>query len=170
MLERIDAATARRRLEAGATLVDIRAPDEFRRQHVPGSHNLPMDRLGVMPLPAGPRVFTCRSGNRTAACAAQLQSLAGASDAILVGGLEAWEAAGGPVERPAGQPLEIMRQVQIAAGSLVLAGVLLGLWLHPGFLGLAAFVGAGLTFAGLSGWCGMARLLALMPWNRQQPA
>lgn len=167
MLTRIDAATARQRLAAGATLVDIRAADEYRRLHVPGSLNLPMDRLEVEPLPAGPRVFTCRSGNRTASCEATLAAIAGPDDAILVGGLDAWAAAGGPVDRLACQPLDIMRQVQIAAGSLVLMGLLLGLWLHSAFLGVSAFVGAGLTFAGLSGWCGMARLLAIMPWNRK---
>jgi len=64
------------------------------------------------------------------------------------------------------QPLEIMRQVQIVAGGLVLLGVALGVWVAPAFLGLSAVVGAGLAFAGVSGWCGMARLLALMPWNR----
>ena len=69
-----------------------------------------------------------------------------------------------------GAPLELMRQVQIAAGSLVLIGVLMGSMVHPGFFGLSAFVGAGLTFAGVSGWCGMARLLSVMPWNRAAAA
>ena len=64
------------------------------------------------------------------------------------------------------QPIELMRQVQIVAGSLVLLGVALGISVAPAFLALSAFVGAGLAFAGISGWCGMARLLAIMPWNR----
>ena len=59
-----------------------------------------------------------------------------------------------------------MRQVQIVAGSLVLLGVVLGTTVSPLFLLLSGFVGAGLVFAGLSGWCGMAQLLALAPWNR----
>ena len=63
-----------------------------------------------------------------------------------------------------------MRQVQIAAGSLVLAGVLLGAFVAPGFYALSGFVGAGLLFAGVSGFCGMARLLAVMPWNRRAQA
>ena len=66
--------------------------------------------------------------------------------------------------------MEIMRQVQITAGSLVVISVVLGLAVQTAFLGLAAFVGAGLVFAGSTGWCGMARLLAIMPWNRQQAA
>ena len=59
-----------------------------------------------------------------------------------------------------------MRQVQIVAGSLVVLGIVLGLWISPPFLAVSAFVGAGLVFAGSTGWCGMAKLLALMPWNR----
>jgi rhodanese-related sulfurtransferase len=84
----------------------------------------------------------------------------------LTGGIDGWAAAGLPVEVDRAQPIEIMRQVQIAAGVLVLTGVVLGLLVSPGFFGLSAFVGAGLTFAGVTGWCGMARLLGLMPWNR----
>jgi hypothetical protein len=67
-------------------------------------------------------------------------------------------------------PLEIMRQVQITAGLLVLAGVILSFTVNQAWIGLSAFVGAGLTFAGVSGWCGMAKVLALMPWNRRAAA
>ena len=86
---------------------------------------------------------------------------------VLDGGLNAWVKAGLPVVANAKAPLEIMRQVQIAAGSLVLIGVLLGLAVTPAWFGLSAFVGAGLTFAGVTGFCGMARLLMLAPWNRR---
>ena len=89
---------------------------------------------------------------------------------LLDGGLDAWSAVGLPLEVNRKAPLEVMRQVQIAAGVLVLVGVTLGLLVHPGFFGLAAFVGAGLTVAGLTGFCGMARLLALAPWNRRATA
>lgn len=65
------------------------------------------------------------------------------------------------------QPLPLMRQVQIVAGALILLGVALGYAFSSGFFLLSAFVGAGLTFAGITGFCGMARLLALMPWNRR---
>ena len=85
---------------------------------------------------------------------------------VLQGGLDAWALAGLPVKEDRQAPLEIMRQVQIAAGMLVLTGVLLGFIAHPAFFGLSAFVGAGLTFAGATGFCGMARLLQAAPWNR----
>jgi rhodanese-related sulfurtransferase len=89
---------------------------------------------------------------------------------VLDGGLDAWVKAGLPVATDADAPMEIMRQVQIAAGSLVLIGVILGFLVTPVWFVLAGFVGAGLTFAGVSGFCGMARLLMLAPWNRAKPA
>lgn len=162
----LSAPEARQRLAAGARLIDIRSPAEFAREHVPGSLNVPLETLGSASLPAGPLLFTCRSGARTAGCATTIKARAGSDASILAGGLMAWRSAGGEIAVDRRQPLDIMRQVQITAGSLVLAGLMLGLLVNPAFLGLSAFVGAGLAFAGVTGWCGMARLLALMPWNR----
>ena len=88
---------------------------------------------------------------------------------MLDGGLEAWKRAGLPVIEDRSAPLPLMRQVQIVAGSLVLLGVVLGFLLGPAWFGLAGFVGAGLVFAGVTGFCGMARLLARLPWNRVEP-
>ncbi|WP_407924988.1 rhodanese family protein [Croceibacterium salegens] len=161
-------AEARRIVADGARLVDIRSPDEFARARVPGAENRPADALAPLGCKE-PVVFMCRSGMRTSANA---QKLAGCCDEgyLLVGGLDAWRKAGLPVEEDKSQPLEIMRQVQIVAGSLILVGVLLGFTVSPLAFGLCAFVGAGLTFAGVSGWCGMAHLLAVMPWNRRSAA
>lgn len=85
---------------------------------------------------------------------------------MIDGGTQACVACGLPTEQAQSNVIGIQRQVQISAGSLVLLGVILGTWLHPGWYGLSAFVGAGLTFAGLSNTCAMALLLARMPWNR----
>lgn len=165
-------AEARARLASGrAVLIDIREPDEFARSHVPGARSVPLSRLDAAPLPAGVEViFACRSGMRTAGACDRLAAHVEGPAYVLEGGLDAWSRAGLPVEVDAKAPLEIMRQVQIAAGSLVLLGVLLGWLVAPGFFALAAFVGAGLTFAGVSGFCGMARLLMLAPWNRPRSA
>jgi hypothetical protein len=81
------------------------------------------------------------------------------------GGTQAWVEAGLPVNRGASKVMSLERQVRIAAGSLVLTGVLLSLFVHPYFIGLSGFVGAGLIFAGISDWCGMGLLLAKLPWN-----
>ena len=85
---------------------------------------------------------------------------------VLSGGIDAWAAAGLEVEEDRAAPLEMMRQVQIAAGALILLGVALGFAVNPGFFALAGLVGLGLTVAGLTGYCGMARVLAFAPWNQ----
>jgi rhodanese-related sulfurtransferase len=162
----ISPAEAQRRIAAGAVLIDIRDPDEYARAHIPCARNVPMaqiERIDGVPEV----IFHCRTGMRTGANA---DKLAGSTDApvyLLEGGLDAWRQAGLECAVDAKQPLEIMRQVQIAAGSLVLLGVLLGFLVHPAGFGLSAFVGAGLVMAGVTGWCGMATLLARMPWNRR---
>jgi rhodanese-related sulfurtransferase len=107
---------------------------------------------------------------RTDANAAQLAANSPCQAYLLEGGLDAWREAGLPIMADSTAPLEIMRQVQIAAGLLVLTGVGLSLTVSQAWIGLSAFVGAGLTFAGATGWCGMAKLLAHMPWNRRVPA
>jgi rhodanese-related sulfurtransferase len=166
-LQTIDALAAKRLINDGALLVDIREPDEHARERVPGSRNTPLSRLESLPADAKAIVFHCRSGARTSGNASRLAAAAGCEAFILEGGIDAWKKAGLPVAVDRGQPIEIMRQVQITAGALVLVGVLLGIWVAPAFLALAGFVGAGLMFAGISGWCGMAKLLGLMPWNRR---
>lgn len=164
-------ADARVAIECGARLIDIRGVDEHARERIPGATNLPLDQIGGLPCDGRPIVFHCRSGMRTAANAAQLSDAAGDAPAfVLDGGIDAWRRAGLPIIADRAQPIEIMRQVQITAGTLVLAGVLLGLFVAPGFFGLSAFVGAGLVFAGVTGWCGMANLLRIMPWNRRAAA
>ena len=152
----------------GATLVDIRGPDEYAREHIAGALHVPLDRLEDLPKVEGPIIFHCKSGMRTQANEAALRAAAGFTPChILEGGLEGWRSAGLPTRLDRKQPLEIMRQVQLAAGGLVLLGVLLGFLITPALFGLSAFVGAGLMMAGATGWCGMAKLLQAMPWNRR---
>ncbi|OWK30994.1 rhodanese family protein [Sphingomonas dokdonensis] len=171
MLATLSPADTRAAINAGARLVDIRGADEHARERIPGAMNVPLNRIGDLPRDGRPVVFHCKSGMRTAANAAQLGAAAGGAPAyILEGGIEAWRQARHPVSADRSQPLELMGQVQITAGALVLAGVLLGAFVAPGFYALSAFVGAGLMFAGATGWCGMANLLRMMPWNRRAAA
>lgn len=168
-LSPISPEDARRRIAEGAVLIDIREADEHARVRIPGARSVPLARLDTIgDAPAV--IFHCRSGMRTDANAARLAQAAQCEAYLLEGGIDGWRKAGLPLTEDRKAPLEIMRQVQIAAGLLVLAGVILGLTVAPGFFALSAFVGAGLTFAGVSGWCGMAKLLALMPWNRRAAA
>lgn len=171
-LPAISATRAAGMLRAGdALLVDVREADERARSHIPGTAHLPLSRLaeGALPVPPGSAViFHCATGARTAQNAARLATHAGDGGAFIVeGGIDALRRAGVAVAEDRRAPLPLMRQVQIAAGSLVLAGVLLGALVAPAFFGLAGFVGAGLVFAGTTGFCGMANILAVMPWNRR---
>lgn len=164
----ISPAEAHRLIESGAALIDIRSPDEHARERIAAALNIPLDRLSPAATPGDVLVFHCRSGMRTAQAEGRLAAAAGGRDCYIVeGGLNAWAEAGLPVDRPRGVPIEMQRQVMITAGLLVLIGTILAWAVAPAWIALAAFVGAGLTFAGLTGFCGMARLLAMMPWNRQ---
>ena len=167
----IDAPALARRLKAGElTLIDIREPDEFVREHIDGAVSLPLSRLeaghvvlrGVTPV-----AFTCRTGMRTNSNCARLAAHVGAPAYVLEGGLDGWKKAGLTTNADRKAPIDIMRQVQITAGSIVVTGAVLAMTLNPAFVWLSAFIGAGLVFAGSTGWCGMAKLLSAMPWNRR---
>ncbi len=178
MLNPLSAVDAKALLDQGrAVLVDIREKDEFSRRHIAGALSKPLSSWQAnweathLAVPADcDLIFTCRSGMRTAGASDRLAARALGAAHVLNGGVDAWGKAGLPLVIDAKSPIEIMRQVQIAAGSLVLAGVILGLLVAPGWFGLSAFVGAGLTFAGATGFCGMARVLMLAPWNRRAVA
>ncbi len=153
--------------QPGLSLLDVRTPVEFAEVHVPQARNVPLDQLdpGSFRELRTPVYLLCRSGAR-ASKAAEKFVKAGTENVVVVeGGTLAWIDAGLPVERSAVKVMSLERQVRIVAGSLVLAGVLLALFVHPYFIGLSAFVGAGLVFAGISDWCGMGLLLAKAPWN-----
>lgn len=151
-------------------LLDVRTPAEHAELHIEGSQLMPLDRLDPGLVKGnGPCVLVCRSGKRAEQACHKLSASGCENLTILEGGVLAWEQAGLPVTR--GQKaLSLERQVRITAGLLVLAGVILGTWLHPAFYGLSALVGAGLTFAGITDWCGMAMLLAKAPWNQRNGA
>ncbi len=160
---------ARELIDQGALLVDIREADEHAREKIGAAHHEPLSRLDKV-APGNPApyvIFHCKSGNRTLTNASRLACATDVDAYILEGGIEAWKKAGLPVVTDTRQPIEIMRQVQIAAGSMVVAGVALGALVHPAFYGLAGFVGAGLVFAGTTGTCAMARILGFAPWNRR---
>lgn len=169
-LNPITAPELKRRLDAGdAVLIDIRETDEHAREHILGARLAPLSAIDAHDFDrdhAKAAVFHCKSGMRTQANAAKLIARGFREAYFLQGGLEAWKAAGYPVHANRKAPLELMRQVQITAGLLILTGVVLGALVNPAFYALSAFVGAGLTFAGATGWCGMAMLLKTMPWNR----
>jgi rhodanese-related sulfurtransferase len=151
-------------------LIDVRTPAEFSGFHIDGAKNLPIDRItaetvrGLQKAGNETIYVVCQSGGRSRKACQQL-SATGVAVVNVEGGTIACAAAGLPAIRGKGV-IGIDRQVRIAAGSLVLIGTALGLWVHPLGFGLAAFVGAGLVFAGVTDTCGMAMILSAMPWNQ----
>ncbi len=151
-------------------LIDVRTPVEYREVHVTFARNVPLDQLDVAKLAAGrdaaqPLHVICRSGSRGKQACEKLLAAGFTSVANVDGGTQAWDQAGLPVVRGK-TAISLERQVRIAAGLLVLIGSGLGAFVSPHGIGLAAFVGAGLVFAGITDTCGMGMLLARMPWNQ----
>ena len=153
-------------------LLDVRTPAEFREVHVPDARNVPLDKLSPQREAAArngggeePLYVICRSGNRARQACAKFIAAGFANVVNVEGGTVGWEQAGLPVVRGK-KTISLERQVRIAAGFLVLLGAVLALTVHPYFAALSAFVGAGLMFAGITDTCGMAMLLAKMPWNQ----
>lgn len=152
-------------------LIDVRTPVEFRELHVEFARNVPLDQLDPQAIQTGrsgaaePLYVICRSGSRGKQACDKLVAAGIANVVNVEGGTLACESAGLPLVR--GQKaISLERQVRIAAGALVVTGAALGFWVHPYFIGLAGFVGAGLMFAGITDTCGMGMLLARMPWNQ----
>jgi rhodanese-related sulfurtransferase len=163
-----------RRKGEKVTLIDVRTPAEYGEVHVDFAHNIPLDRLDAKAVASlggnGPLYFVCKSGTRSQKACEKLLA-AGRTDVISVeGGTAACEAAGVPVVRGR-KVMSLERQVRIAAGALVAVGAALAafgpdlMWQRIG-AGLAGFVGCGLVFAGITDTCGMAMLIARMPWNQ----
>ena len=155
-----------------ADVIDVRTPVEFREVHAIAVRNVPLDSLDphvVMKERNGTAndslYVICRTGSRASKACQQFID-AGYTNVVNVeGGTQAWDEAGLPVVRGK-KTISLERQVRIAAGFLVLLGAVLGFFVNPYFIGLSAFVGAGLMFAGITDTCGMAMMLAKMPWNQ----
>ncbi len=157
---------------AGLSVLDVRTPVEFADAHVPQARNVPLDKFDPQSLLASGQVpkdqpvyLLCRSGGRAAKAAEKLAKHGLDNAVVVAGGTLAWVDAGLPVNRGTAKVISLERQVRLAAGSLVFIGVLLAVFVHPYFIALPGFVGAGLVFAGITDFCGMGLLLAKLPWN-----
>lgn len=148
-------------------IVDVRTPEERNTARIRGTINIPMARipeqLDFLRLYDAVYVH-CGTGGRSSKVCMDLSEHGLLNVVNVRGGLSAWERAGFTILGTG--RLSIARQVRVVAGFLVLLGVVLSLFVHPYFLGISAFVGAGLLFAGLTGTCGMAIVLLRMPWNK----
>ena len=149
----------------GVTLLDVREYPEYAEAHAEGARLVPLGSLKQNPrlaVESGEVALLCRSGTRAREAARLLSAQSLLEPVVVEGGMEAWKRAGYPTKRQKG-PMALERQVRIAAGTLVLTGLLV-----PGLQFLPYVAGAGLVFAGLTDTCAMGLLLARLPWNRQR--
>lgn len=174
----VSAAELRGKNLRHALVVDVRTPAEYAQKRLLMPTALaPVDALdpaavaqrnGI--LPDTPVFTLCASGRRAQSAADKFLEAGFRNVRIIEGGIAACQEAGWPIAgqtESSGPPASIERQVRLVAGAIVTLCVLLGILAHPGFLFGALFVGAGLVFAGLTNWCGMALLLMRAPWNRK---
>ena len=157
-------------------IIDVRTPVEFREVHVKLARNVPLDNLDPATLVQArnsdidkPLYIICRSGSRGRQACEKFLAAGYTNVVNIEGGTLACVEAGLPIVRNK-RSISLERQVRIAAGSLVLLGVMLGWLVHPALYGLSAFIGAGLVFAGITDTCGMGMMLARMPWNQVKDA
>lgn len=161
-------------IKNGKTLdmIDVRMPTEFRECHAEQARSVPLDALDPKTLMASrnsdPLYIICKSGNRSRMACDQIIA-AGYENVVNVeGGTDSWAEAGLPVVggKKRKKVMSLERQVRIAAGLFVLTGAVLAWYVHPWFIAIPAFVGAGLMFSGITNTCGMGWALMKMPWNQ----
>lgn len=170
-MKTVDVKTLKTWMDKGeALLLDVREPAEHASEAIPGAVLLPIGQLRKDTLPSliGKKlVVHCRKGGRGGrACEQVMQEMPGCEVYNLEGGITAWMEAGLPIKTAGRKVLPLDRQVQLTVGMGVFISSLLAYFIAPAFALAAAFLGAGLTFAGLTGTCGLALLLARMPWNK----
>lgn len=161
--------------DAKLQVIDVRTLAEVESESLADCAHFPLQDLDSAAVRAyleqhshdssQPVYLLCASGQRAARAAEQLQGDLGHQLVIVEGGMNALKQLGVDIAKGTGNVISLERQVRIAAGSLVVIGVILGFAVNPGFYGLSAFVGAGLVFAGVTDSCGMGMVLARMPWN-----
>lgn len=157
-------------------IIDVREKDEFANEHIADSINLPLSELGrqapgvLKNLDGCTFVLMCQSGKRAGLAKKQLEAMGFSQGLVLgEGGIAEWKKQGKPLQRSGAAVMPVMRQVQLTAGTMAFLGALLAWFINPAWILLSGFVGLGLMVAGATGFCGMAELLSLMPWNKGKP-
>lgn len=169
-IKNIDIKTAKKWLEDNeAILIDVREPAEHKAAHISGSVLKPLGGICCSDIPESKKkiIIHCQKGARGSnACEKLTQENASLEVYNLEGGIEAWQNAGFPINSSGKKTLPLDRQVQLTIGLMVFTFSLLSYFAHPAFAFAAAFFGAGLINAGLTGWCRLGIFMAKMPWNR----
>jgi rhodanese-related sulfurtransferase len=153
-------------------LLDVRTSPEYTTAHVAGAKLVPLDKLNAAAFLEErgacdkPLYVICEAGTRARSAIEKFRR-AGYEGCVLVeGGIRAWMESGLPVNRGTGRVLPLMQQVQVTVGLISIIGAVLALAVNAWFAVIPLALGCGLLFAGLTGFCGLALVLAKMPWNR----
>lgn len=165
---KVDPQTLSRWLDNGeAMLLDVRESTEHAARRIPASRPMPLsffDPAAVTSEPGKKVVLYCTRGPRSELAARRLASH-GSEALVLDGGIAAWQRAGLATVGKGRFNLDVQRQVFLIVGTLIALGTALGFWVDPLFLVLPAWFGLGLIFAGTTGFCPLASLVAKLPWN-----
>lgn len=168
----ISSAQASLFLQAPNTiLIDVRETTEYQQEHISGAISVPLSTLDTHDFTqyTGKKVIIhCLMGGRgVKAC----EKIAGKCDSLLhlTGGLQAWKQAGyATIVAEGKKNIPLMQQVQITIGTMLILLALLSFLISKNFIILILLIGMGLIFSGLTGFCGLALLLAKMPWNHNK--
>lgn len=150
-------------------VIDVREVSEFNGERISGARLMPLSNFEKHASDIDrtkPVYLMCRSGNRAKQSAEKLMKQGFTDVQVIEGGMLAWVNAGLPIIKGESKVWSLERQVRFTAGLLILFGVILSFAVSSYFMVIPAFIGAGLTFAGATDWCGMGMLLAKMPWNQ----
>lgn len=150
-------------------IVDVREPQEYAHEHIEGSINVPLNKLSSLSSSDYKdkiAIFHCRSGKRTTLNESALSATPFKEKYCMAGGIAEWKAANMPTVAEYAAPVDVMRQVQLIVGCMILLGVVLSHIVSPYFIILTIFAGLGLLVAGFTGFCGMAEILKFLPWNK----
>lgn len=158
------------KVNTGAQCLDVRESAEYAQTRLENFNLCSLSDLSEKSVAALDQSKTtyllCRSGNRACQAGERLEKMGFSDVRVIEGGLGAWELSGRNVVKGTSKVWALERQVRFAAGFLVIVGLVLSVMMHPGWVFLSGFVAAGLVFSAVTDTCGMAMVLARMPWNR----
>lgn len=167
----VDPQTAHQWLNQGeAVLVDVREPNEYASRHIPGATLVPLTGFDLEKVPSrGEKklIVHCKAGIRSKKAADVLVRAGGVDVYSMVGGIDAWAAAGLATAGSGKPVMDVQRQVFIVVSAMILIGLGLGVWINAWWLLGPFFAGLGLLNAGLTGGCPLRRMIAAMPWNQR---
>jgi rhodanese-related sulfurtransferase len=153
-------------------LIDVREADDYKAESIEGAYLLPFSSHisdDLVPKTDKAIVFFCQIGKRSAkVCELVLSQDPTRASYSLEGGINAWKQSGFATRNMHTSVISLDRQIRIAAGLFVFLGVMLGVFVHSAYYLVPGFVGAGLMFSGITNWCGLAKILLKMPWNKKK--